>query len=195
MTTNLALTDSIEKLAGVGPAIANHLAKIHVFVIRDLLFHLPHRYQDRTKLTPIANLLPNTDVVIQGQVVSCSVQYGRRRSLVVKLADDSGHIQLRFFHFSKSQQNRFANGRLFRCFGEARRTQRACRKASKTSHLTLPNRRTMSLSKVSYNSGQSELSIPSTQEGNCYHHSVSQNHQNRTRTGHASRREVKRGFS
>ena len=134
MTTNLALTDGIEKLAGVGPAIASHLAKIHVFVIRDLLFHLPHRYQDRTKLTTIAKLLPNTDVVIQGRVVNSNIQYGRRRSLVVKLADESGHIQLRFFHFSKSQQNRFSAGRLFRCFGEARRTQRALEMAHPECH-------------------------------------------------------------
>ena len=134
MTTKIALNDPVEKLSGVGPAVAAHLAKIHVFVIRDLLFHLPHRYQDRTKLTPIARLIPNTDVVIQGRVVNANVQYGRRRSLVVQLSDETGLIQLRFFHFSKSQQNRFASGRLFRCFGEARRTLRALEMAHPECH-------------------------------------------------------------
>ena len=134
MPTPLKLTDPIEKLTGVGPAVASHLAKLHVFIIRDLLFHLPHRYQDRTKLTPIADVVPGTDVVIEGRVANASVQFGRRRSLVVKLLDDSGQIQLRFFHFSKSQQNRFANGRLFRCFGEARRSQRSLEMAHPECH-------------------------------------------------------------
>ncbi|MGR8946798.1 MAG: ATP-dependent DNA helicase RecG [Gammaproteobacteria bacterium] len=121
MASELALTDPVEKLAGVGPAVKAHLEKLHIFIVRDLLFHLPHRYLDRTKLTPINRLLLNTDVVIEGRVLSANVQYGRRRSLLVKLADETGQVQLRFFHFSKSQQTRFAIGRLFRCFGEVRR--------------------------------------------------------------------------
>ena len=117
MASQLSLSDSVEKLAGVGPAVKAHLAKLHIFVVQDLLFHLPLRYQDRTRLTPIGRLALNTDVVIEGRVLAANVQFGRRRSLVVKLADETGHLQLRFFHFSKSQQNRFAVGNLFRCFG------------------------------------------------------------------------------
>ena len=135
MAPKLSLSDSVEKLAGVGPAVKAHLAKLHIFIVQDLLFHLPHRYQDRTRLTPISHLISNTDVVIEGQVLAANVQYGRRRSLVVKLADDSGQLQLRFFHFSKSQQNRFAVGRRFRCFGEVRRGQHSLELAHPECHI------------------------------------------------------------
>jgi len=123
MTSKLQLTDPVDKLSGVGPALKTYLEKLHIFVVRDLLFHLPLRYQDRTRVTAIEDLITNTDVVVQGVVVSANIQFGRRRSLIVKIADDTGVVQMRFFHFGKSQQNRFANGRLFRCFGEARRGQ------------------------------------------------------------------------
>lgn len=123
MTRKFQLSDPVDKLTGVGPALKGHLEKLHIFIVRDLLFHLPFRYQDRTRLTDIGHLSLNTDVVVQGEVLSSNIQYGRRRSLVVKIGDDTGELQLRFFHFGKSQQNRFVNGRLFRCFGEARRGQ------------------------------------------------------------------------
>lgn len=123
MIRKFQLSDPVDKLTGVGPALKGHLEKLHIFIVRDLLFHLPFRYQDRTRLTDIGHLSLNTDVVVQGEVLSSNIQYGRRRSLVVKIGDDTGELQLRFFHFGKSQQNRFVNGRLFRCFGEARRGQ------------------------------------------------------------------------
>ena len=135
MASQLSLSDSVEKLAGVGPAVKAHLAKLHIFVVQDLLFHLPLRYQDRTRLTPIGQLALNTDVVIEGRVLAANVQFGRRRSLVVKLADETGHLQLRFFHFSKSQQNRFAVGNLFRCFGEVRRGQHQLEMAHPECHI------------------------------------------------------------
>lgn len=121
MTKNLQLTDPVDKLNGVGPALKACLEKLHIFIVRDLLFHLPFRYQDRTRLTPMSRLIPNVDVVVEGLVINSAVQFGRRRSLVVQIADDTGHLNLRFFHFSKSQQNRFSNGKLVRCFGEVRR--------------------------------------------------------------------------
>ncbi|WP_193163578.1 ATP-dependent DNA helicase RecG [Microbulbifer hainanensis] len=111
----------ITALKGVGDKFAQVLGKLHVSTVQDLLFHLPLRYQDRTRVTPIAALTPGLDAVIEGEVRAADVVFGRRRSLVVRLQDGSGTITLRFFHFSAAQKNRFARGARLRCYGEARR--------------------------------------------------------------------------
>ncbi|WP_197409250.1 MULTISPECIES: ATP-dependent DNA helicase RecG [Microbulbifer] len=111
----------VTTLKGVGEKFAQVLAKLHISSVQDLLFHLPLRYQDRTRVTPIAALTPGLDAVIEGEVRAADVVFGRRRSLLVRLQDGSGTLTLRFFHFSAAQKNRFARGTRLRCFGEARR--------------------------------------------------------------------------
>ncbi len=86
----------------------------------DLLFHLPLRYQDRTRLTPIGLLRAGQEAVIEGEVTACDVVKGRRRSLLVRLRDASGILSLRFFHFSPAQQQQLRPGAMVRAFGEAR---------------------------------------------------------------------------
>ena len=117
----LDLNDTVTLLRGVGPSLTDKLARLHIISIRDLLFHLPIRYQDRTRKTAIGSLLPRTEVVIEGSVDVAQVLFGRRRSLVVRLSDGTGAIILRFFYFNRSQQIRFAKDRRFRCYGEVRR--------------------------------------------------------------------------
>ena len=59
---------SVTSLAGVGPQMALKLAKVHVHTVQDVLFHLPHRYEDRTSVTDLGALLPNLSTVVIGQV-------------------------------------------------------------------------------------------------------------------------------
>lgn len=108
-------------LKGVGKQLAEKLAKINIHTLQDLLFHLPLRYMDRTRITPIAAVQPNHDVVIEGEVRGCDVVFGRRRSLMCRVQDQTGLITLRFFHFSGAQKQRLQPGVRLRCFGEARR--------------------------------------------------------------------------
>ncbi len=117
----IVLNDAVTVLRGVGPSLTDKLARLHITSIRDLLFHLPTRYQDRTRRTAIGSLIPRTEVVIEGSVEVVQVLFGRRRSLVVRLSDGTGAVILRFFHFNRSQQIRFAKDRRFRCYGEVRR--------------------------------------------------------------------------
>src|SRR5690606_26213741 len=83
-------------------------------------FHLPLRYLDRTTVVPIGDLTPNTSVVLEGTVVRCDVVIGRRRSLVVTLRDETGQVNLRFYHFTAAQKAQFATGVGVRCFGDPR---------------------------------------------------------------------------
>ncbi len=110
----------IAELHGVGPAIAAKFKALGLFDEVDLLFHRPLRYEDRTRITPIGRLRPSTTVLVQGRVTHQEVRFGRRKSLLVVLADDSGQVVLRFFNFYPSQQRQFAVGNAMRCFGEVR---------------------------------------------------------------------------
>ena len=111
---------AIKELRGVGPQLSQKLSKLGINNLQDLLFHLPLRYIDRTKITPIGSLQPLTDVVLEGKIRASDVVFGRRRSLVCKLQDDTGTTVLRFFHFSRAQQDRLIVGAKLRCYGEVR---------------------------------------------------------------------------
>ncbi|WP_087112779.1 ATP-dependent DNA helicase RecG [Parendozoicomonas haliclonae] len=111
----------VTTLKGVGAALAEKLAKIGINNLQDLLFHLPLRYQDRTRITPIGNLQFGMDAVLEGTVIAADIVMGKRRSLVCKVRDGSGSITLRFFHFSAAQKNSLKAGVKIRGFGEPRR--------------------------------------------------------------------------
>lgn len=114
------LAQPVTALAGVGEALTAKLARLRVDSVADLLFHLPLRYQDRTRITPIGTLRAGQETVIDGEVCAADVVKGRRRSLLVRLKDGSGILSLRFFHFSPAQQQQFTRGVHVRCFGEVR---------------------------------------------------------------------------
>ncbi|MBU2038718.1 MAG: ATP-dependent DNA helicase RecG, partial [Gammaproteobacteria bacterium] len=110
----------LDSLKGVGPGLTLRLASLHLHNVQDLLFHLPLRYQDRTRIAPIGRVRLGQDVMLEAEVFSCDIEFGRRRSLVCRIKDGSGLISLRFFHFSAAQKNMLAAGVRVRCFGEIR---------------------------------------------------------------------------
>ena len=110
----------VTRLTGVGKSLANTLNKLGIATVQDLLFHLPQRYVDKTRITLISQLRLYASAQIQGRVLKSEIKFGRRRSLAVTIEDQSGSTTLRFFHFSNAQKNNLANGTLIRCFGEPR---------------------------------------------------------------------------
>ena len=110
----------VTAIKGVGAALAEKLARVGLENLQDLLFHLPLRYQDRTRIVPIGALRPGQDAVIEGTVAGADVVMGRRRSLLVRLQDGSGTLSLRFYHFSQAQKDALKRGTRLRCYGEAR---------------------------------------------------------------------------
>ena len=111
----------ITALKGVGKQLAEKFAKLNIYTLQDLLFHLPLRYIDRTRVTPIGALQPNMNAVIEAEIQACDVVFGKRRSLMCRVQDGTGSITLRFFHFSASQKNNLSAGIKLRCYGECRR--------------------------------------------------------------------------
>ena len=86
----------------------------------DLALHLPLRYEDETRLTPIADVRDGEPVQVEGIVRDARVELRGRRQLVVHIADDSGELVLRFLHFYPSQQKTLAPGTRIRVRGEPR---------------------------------------------------------------------------
>ncbi|CEK09741.1 ATP-dependent DNA helicase RecG [Legionella hackeliae] len=114
------LQQSCEILSGVGPTMATKLAKCGIYTVADLLFHLPYRYQDRTRITAICDLRPNDWCVITGRVCKTEVQYGKRMMLNCYVEDKTGILKLRFFHFNKQQIKALNESNFIRAFGEVR---------------------------------------------------------------------------
>ena len=84
----------VSALHGVGPQLDARLATLGIRSVADVLFHLPLRYQDRTRIVPIGTLRPGVEALVAGRVLELRVESGRRRSLVCLLGDPSGVITL-----------------------------------------------------------------------------------------------------
>ncbi len=86
----------------------------------DLLFHLPLRYEDRTRITPLGRIRPEQSHQVEGTVADQQIRPGRRRSMLVLLEEPRGQLTLRFFRFYPNQKRMLAPGRRVRCYGEVR---------------------------------------------------------------------------
>lgn len=111
----------VTDLRGVGEALAEKLAKLGITTIQDLLFLLPLRYEDRTRVVPIGSLRHLDRAVIEGEVQLAEIAFRGRRQLLCRIGDGSGWLTLRFFHFSNAQHQQMTRGTRLRCYGEIRR--------------------------------------------------------------------------
>jgi len=111
----------VTALRGVGPSLARMLEeRLGLRTVQDVLFFLPLRYEDRTRVVPIGTLRSGDRAVIEGEVQLAEIVFRRRRALLVRIADGSGFLTLRFFHFSAAQHQGLARGTRLRCYGEVR---------------------------------------------------------------------------
>lgn len=110
----------LKTLKGVGPKMAERLLRLGLASVQDALFHLPTRYQDRTRVTPIAALRVGEYATVVAEVVDARVHFGRRRALLVRLSDRSGTVTLRFFQFTAAQQKQLNASQKIQLYGEVR---------------------------------------------------------------------------
>ncbi|MGZ5044346.1 MAG: ATP-dependent DNA helicase RecG, partial [Methylobacter sp.] len=120
MKTPNTLNQPVSILTGIGAQTANRLQKLGLCTLQDLIFHLPLRYEDRTRVYPIGSLRPGMTVLITGKVEFVDVLPRGRKSLICRISDGTGFINLRFFHFSASQHNVLKTGTAISCFAEVR---------------------------------------------------------------------------
>ncbi|WP_115562779.1 ATP-dependent DNA helicase RecG [Xanthomonas arboricola] len=108
----------LSSLPGVGPKVADKFAARGILSVQDLWLHLPLRYEDRTRLTTIAQLQSGVPAQIEGRVEAVERGFRFRPVLRVAISDAShGSVVLRFFHFRAAQVAQFAVGTRVRVFG------------------------------------------------------------------------------
>ena len=111
----------VTALAGVGAALVESLARLGLHRVQDLWFHLPLRYEDRTHLTPLADLRPGMRAQVVGTVEAVEKGFRYRPQLKVAIGDGAMQtLLLRFFHFNRAQAEQFRVGTRLLCYGEAR---------------------------------------------------------------------------
>ncbi len=111
----------LTSLSGVGAKVAEKLEKVGLNNVQDLLFHLPLRYEDRTRIYPIAKLHAGLWAAVQGKVMSVDTTFGKRKMLTVKISDGNGTVTLRFFNFTAGIKNNFSEGKQVYAYGEIKR--------------------------------------------------------------------------
>ncbi|MFY2763629.1 ATP-dependent DNA helicase RecG [Arenimonas sp. MALMAid1274] len=112
---------ALSTLPGVGPKVAEKLAARGLLSLQDLWLHLPLRYEDRTRITAIATLLPGQSAQVLARVEAVERSFRFRPTLRVVVRDESrASLALRFFHFNRAQVALFVPGRRLICYGEAR---------------------------------------------------------------------------
>jgi ATP-dependent DNA helicase RecG len=111
----------VTRLGGVGPALVEALARLGLYRVQDLWFHLPLRYEDRTHLMPLGDLRPGMRVQVMGTVEAVEKAYRYRPQLKVAMGDGVANtLLLRFFHFNRAQAEQFRAGVRLLCYGEVR---------------------------------------------------------------------------
>jgi len=96
------LETPVRFLKGVGPKMAELLAKKGITTVEDILFLMPNRYQDRRRFSTISDLRPGSTALFCAEVLSCASVAGKggRRIFQVVVGDESGTITLKWFHFN-----------------------------------------------------------------------------------------------
>ncbi len=112
--------NSVTELPRIGPKLASTLERLGIFQVKDLLLHLPYRFQDKTRTSPIESLVNGQSALIVGQIATVNEHYRYRRSLTVQIQDESGRMSMRLFHYSYKQKTMLEKASWIRCFGEVR---------------------------------------------------------------------------
>ncbi len=100
--------------------LQGRLAKLGLKSRFDLVLHLPLRYEDETRITPVAELVDGAFAQVEGEIAEATIQYRPRRTLIVKLVEPGGALHLRFLNFYGSQVKQLTEGKRLRVSGEAR---------------------------------------------------------------------------
>jgi ATP-dependent DNA helicase RecG len=90
------LSTPLQFLKGVGPRKAADLTRAGLVTVEDLLYRLPFRYEDRSRMQPIASLRPGNKAAVLGEIKSAKLSITRRRGFKIfhaVVADASGAIR------------------------------------------------------------------------------------------------------
>jgi ATP-dependent DNA helicase RecG len=108
------------RLAHLPQATRARLDKLHLTTQLDLVLHLPLRYEDETRVTPLRDARVGDTVQVEVTVLSSEVKYRPKRMLVCRTQEGERRLALVFFNFYPSQVKQLAQGVCLRVLGELR---------------------------------------------------------------------------
>ena len=115
----LALSDPLISIGGLGKKTSERLNQLGIYTLEHLLFHLPNRYQDKTRITPLSASQVGSEVLVELTIERIEEAPTRQRQLLCYLTDESNQrLLLRFFHFNQYQKQALVRGEALQCFGE-----------------------------------------------------------------------------
>ncbi|MDG2396023.1 ATP-dependent DNA helicase RecG [Candidatus Thioglobus sp.] len=115
------LSDPIISLNGLGPKAQEKLNAIGIYQLEHLLFHLPSRYQNKTRFTALDAAQVGNEILVELTIDRVEELATRQRQLLCYLSDDENRtLLLRFFHFNQHQKQQLTRGDLIQCFGEVK---------------------------------------------------------------------------
>ncbi len=117
----------VDEVRGIGSKLAKRMVKKGIDTIEDLLYYIPRDYEDRRRVVPIAELQPEKEVLVFGEVIkSGPTSYGKRKVYEVVITDGTGYLYLKWFHFKEGLwRNLYSIGKSFYVFGRVSRFGRA----------------------------------------------------------------------
>ena len=138
--SNKSSSPSMFGLRGVGQQIERHLARLEIYSPRDLLLHLPARYQDRTQVQPIGQLMVGNEAVVEGEIKKVSAPNRGRTKLLCELFDGKRTLMLRFFNVLPFQKDLLKPGTRLRCYQEVRLGQQGLEMVHPEFQVILPEK-------------------------------------------------------
>ena len=113
------LSDPLISIGGLGKKTSERLNQLGIYTLEHLLFHLPNRYQDKTRITPLADAHVGCEILVELTIERIEEAPTRQRQLLCFLKDnDNKRLLLRFFHFSQFQKQALVRDEVIQCFGE-----------------------------------------------------------------------------
>lgn len=119
LLNHLQLTD----LPKISKKVIHSYAQLNIFTVKDLLLHLPFRYENRAEISNIANLQTNATATVIGQIIDVSLSNHKKPRLVCKIQDETGILSLQFIHFNSFIRNRLQIGSYLKAYGEVKINQ------------------------------------------------------------------------
>lgn len=116
-----ALSDPVISIHGLGPKARDNLNGIGIYNLEHLLFHLPLRYQNKTRFTQLKEARVGDEILVQLTIDDVQIVPSRMRQMLCHLSDENGRrLLLRFFHFNQYQREKLTRDDIIQCFGEVK---------------------------------------------------------------------------
>ncbi len=114
-------SESVATIPGVGPKLSGLLERLNIRTKLDLILHLPFRYQDRTRTSPLRDVHSGAEHYVQGQIIDIDIVERPRPSVYVTISDEEGHrLNMRLLHYSRRQMSQLSEGMWLRLWGTVR---------------------------------------------------------------------------